>query len=233
MSRITSRVLTLALSQTLLSEYGFILPSSSPDRLPDGIAWDGNPYAEVNVDHIIDRYLAKETDDWGQKKVLLLHEHGYHGDYTIHPSPSPVHPSHRLVVVLRLIAIKQQAKRRSRPQAGKVKKQKLADDGRDDEARQVRAWEETINGQRDIVSAENEAAVCDLLLCICDEIISNSKDRQAEHHLFEEPSRDVHDNGVKEADLPASITLVMNLLQEEERIAQSMKEAVRKGLIDW
>jgi hypothetical protein len=218
--------------QTLLSEYGFILPSSSLQDSVDGGAWDGNPYAEINVDHILEGYLAKEADDWVQQKVLLLQDHGYHGDYTIHPFPSPVHPSHRLVIALRLLVIKQQARFSSRPQSGKAKKQKTADQV-DDEAKQIQAWEEMLNGKRDIVSAENEAAVCDLLLRVCDEIISSSKVKREKYLLTYESAEHPHVEDVKGDCLQTNITLVMDLLREEERIARMMQEAIRKGLTDW
>ncbi|EPQ32320.1 uncharacterized protein PFL1_00516 [Pseudozyma flocculosa PF-1] len=102
---------------SLLSEYGFVLPGVCPsdeeDARPredegaasDGATWKGNRYCEVSVDAEVER-LFDEQGEAGQRKMELLQDRGYWGDYTLHPHPAPAHPSHRLVPALRLLALR-------------------------------------------------------------------------------------------------------------------------------
>jgi hypothetical protein len=65
--------------QTLLSEYGFTLPFSQPTLDSTSAQWDGNPYAEVNVDSLVEArlLLEEDDDDLHREKVQLLQDHGY------------------------------------------------------------------------------------------------------------------------------------------------------------
>ncbi|PWN52070.1 hypothetical protein IE53DRAFT_385542 [Violaceomyces palustris] len=99
-------------NSALLSEYGFLLPAICPEdddlgRSPEELSakeWRGNRYSQVNVDEVVTK-LFQEQGQEGETKLELLSDKGYRGDWTIHPLPSPAHPSHRLVTALRLLSI--------------------------------------------------------------------------------------------------------------------------------
>lgn len=92
---------------TLLSEYGFVLGRRKGENKVNEASWEsGNPFVEVRLDEYVGALLDTciSSKEAGEDVIQLLQENGYWRDYTIHPHPSPAHPSHRLVVALRLLA---------------------------------------------------------------------------------------------------------------------------------
>jgi hypothetical protein len=158
-------------------------------------------------------------------KVLLP----FFRDYTIHPFPSPAHPSHRLLIALRLIAVDVR-----RPGAGQhassANKEQVQQGGNN-----LKAWEDMVMGQSDIVCRENEVAVIDILRCMCEEIqTANSEKEQAmRNSLLNHNHLDPSVSSRHHVDVNASKGFIEKLLQEENFIAQLLKDGIKDGLTDW
>ncbi|UZJ56886.1 hypothetical protein CBS101457_006206 [Exobasidium rhododendri] len=213
---------------TLLSEYGFTLPSTTSSR---PTSWDGNPFAEVNVDAMVEAELLEEKDEQARyKKSRLLQEHGYWKDYTIHPFPSPAHPSHRLLIALRLIAIPLLGLPSSQPSSSTAKRQRVQN-----EENNVKKWEDMLMGHTDIIDKENEAAVIAILLRICDKIlVASTLQSEILRHSSLSDLDFVH-NAARTTciDVRQSKLFIETLLREEHLIAQMLKDGIRNGSVEW
>jgi hypothetical protein len=204
----------------LLSEYGFHLPS--------------NPYAEVNLDEVVQDYLLRKGVKSSGEKRQLLEESNYWQDYTIHSFPQPAHPSHRLVVALRLIALDDDGSPTTAAAATVadysplVKKQKLQNYSLD-----VKEWQAMVMGHTETISSVNEKRVCQLLTELCQEVqMINLKKRAA---IDKASSLFTSTAAAEEShlELNQNIRMITSLLEEESSIAQMVKEAVVNGLTDW
>lgn len=191
------------------------LNNSAVARLSE---WHGNPFAEINVDDLMQAEFAKQGKV-GIQKELLLEQHGYDRNYTIHPVPLPTHPSHRLVIALRLLVLPLDATRQINGQ----KKQKTGDVDQ-----QIKVWEEMLMGHRNIVSDENEAAAQAALYRICEMVETQRKNKKATclnalSYL----------NETQRKNLQAKINLVVDLLNEEREISLMMQHTIRNGSTEW
>ena len=82
-------------------------------------------------------------------------------------------------------------------------------------------WEDTLSGRSDIVSAENEAAAQALLQRMCNQVQSSNRPRK--DALASSDDTDMH----------ASTSTVVDMLEEENTIAQMVKDAIQAGWTDW
>jgi len=147
-------------NRTLFVEYGFV-------NEPFHSKCEG----EVDVQDIVEQLFEGKGIIGSRLKGILTAE-GYWGcvslflyrptdqqplsgrDWTLHSSPSPAHPSYRLVTALRLYEYDQS----------------LSDES-------LQPWRDTLTGKRYTVSEQNEAAWRTTLLHICEVIIQRAESR--------------------------------------------------------
>lgn len=130
-----------------------------------------------------------------------------HSDYTIHPYPRPAHVSFRLIGVLRLLAIVNWA---------------VGED--------IKAWHQTISGEREEVSSQNEFAARKLLKEICDQVIEDRRRRQERLDTIANTIPSISKSKIDLQDLRFNFSMIQKLLDEEAHMARLMKNAVEEGL---
>jgi len=128
-------------NRTLFVEYGFV------NKMSETAIPSDQRNGEIDVQDIVEQ-LFKARDQWMED---ILIEKGYWGDWTLHASPKPAHPSYRLITALRLYHLLPS----STPSA--LSRDEL-----------IGPWQDTLLGQRDLVSEENEAAWRGTLARICE-----------------------------------------------------------------
>ncbi|KAG8920868.1 hypothetical protein FRC00_009417 [Tulasnella sp. 408] len=133
-------------NSTLLSEYGFVIPRN-PRPSEDDEPQEGG---EVNIDDVMASLFEGENRQW---KKELLENAGYWGDWTLHSSPPPAHPSFRVVAALRLLHA-------SRKEADQ--------------------WQDMIFGGRDIVHETNERLMRATVRSICQQVADRASKRVTE-----------------------------------------------------
>ncbi|KAG8981225.1 hypothetical protein FRC05_004127 [Tulasnella sp. 425] len=133
-------------NSTLLSEYGFVIPRK-PRPTEDDEPQEGG---EVNIDDVMATAFDGEENVWRKE---ILETTGYWGDWTLHSSPPPAHPSYRVVAALRLLHA-------SRNEANQ--------------------WEKMIFGGRDIVNEANETSMRATVRSICQQIVDRASRKLAE-----------------------------------------------------
>ncbi|KAJ3528149.1 hypothetical protein NM688_g8032 [Phlebia brevispora] len=136
----------------------------------------GKFVGEVEVEDIMEAVLEQRgvTGAWIRE---VLEEEGYWGysclllctDWTLHSSPTPAHPSYRLITALRLYVVFSQ----------RAHDQTFDGEGGLDE------WRRVIAGEREIISPENENEWRALLLRLCSEMAQRARAgmKQAEGSL--------------------------------------------------
>jgi len=154
-------------NRTLFVEYGFV-NAFSPDDIATGVF-----RGEVDVQDFVEKmFSANVAGSWLK---TVLEEEGYWGyyyiehvhidllmmnyiandsDWTLDSAPSPAHPSYRLITALRLYHIAETLPDKSHAVPNEM----------------VRAWKDVLNGQRDMISAENEKLWRASLLDICESV---------------------------------------------------------------
>nr|XP_019042616.1 hypothetical protein I302_09225 [Kwoniella bestiolae CBS 10118]OCF21546.1 hypothetical protein I302_09225 [Kwoniella bestiolae CBS 10118] len=87
-------------SSTLFAEYGFCeVPTT--DGVQD--SWLDMKYGEVDLTSYIDELWKEQDQEDREEKKQVLEDIGCWGGNTLHSQPSPSHPSHSLLMTLRLI----------------------------------------------------------------------------------------------------------------------------------
>ncbi|SPO27048.1 related to RKM2 - ribosomal protein lysine methyltransferase [Ustilago trichophora] len=245
-------------NQSLLSEYGFVLPAQlkfagEGADAGNGAEWKGSRYVDVLMDQEVETLLKAQAKG-GEDKIELLQNRGYWGEYTIHPYPEPAHPSHRLIPALRLAALDLDASvpaptskvAKTKPQPGVKAGKKAptfhhANFAEQELASDLDKWEETLNGYRDIVSEENERQAHQILVDLCE---SRRKDtEQARIHLMEageilqahgEDGDEAGANGLEPGreGCKLSLSFVKQLLDEEEAVLRLVGQAA-KDQVEW
>ncbi|MCO5589912.1 hypothetical protein L7F22_043881 [Adiantum nelumboides] len=198
----------------LLSEYGFIIPNIQSNDLSE---WKGNRYAEVHVDHIIIKMLEKQGKQ-GKAKIELLQEQGYWGEYTIHPFPSPAHPSYRLLLSARSIAVDLH------------ENEPLEKNG------EINAWYQNLQGIRDNINQRNEKRMHTILAEICMSICQDADQHVAAIKSSIPPQTGSYplDNtriSLEEAIFSAKSLIALH--EEEAHIARMLIYAIDNGQTDW
>ncbi|PWN36734.1 SET domain-containing protein [Meira miltonrushii] len=196
----------------LLTEYGFTIPSTLSNDLSE---WKGNRYSEVHVDHIILGILEKQGNQ-GKAKIEMLEEQGYWGEYTIHPFPSPAHPSYRLVLAARLIAV----------------------DLHDNELNclekngEIKAWHQNVQGIRDNINPKNEERMHALLAGLC-HLVCQDADQHIKAIKGSIPQLSPSHSQFPEEEAISSANNLIALHEEESHIARMLIQAIDSGQTDW
>lgn len=191
----------------LLTEYGFTLPNHITNNLTD---WKGNQFAEVHVDHIILQML-EEQGKQGKAKIELLKEQDYWLEYTIHPFPTPAHPSFRLLLAARLIALE-------------LKENDL---NCLENSEKIHAWYQNVQGIRDNINEKNEKLMHLLLIQMCNLIY---KDSQQHISALRTARSDSHSHNTETI---ASANSLIALHEEEERISRMLIHTIETEQTDW
>ncbi|KAF7440484.1 hypothetical protein PC9H_000829 [Pleurotus ostreatus] len=140
---------------TLLIEYGFINIFT-----PDLVA-AGTFRGEVNVQDAMAALFdsgGRDRDTWLKS---TLEDEGYWGDWTLHASPPPAHPSFRLITALRLHSLVAST---SEPTMT---------------WETLQPWRAVLLGETEIVSEENEGSWRKALLRICETIRTDAEKQLA------------------------------------------------------
>jgi hypothetical protein len=108
-----------------------------------------------------------------------------------------------------------------------TKKQKLQDTFLD-----TTQWEEMLMGQREIVSQNNETKVLAMLQALCNRIQDDSRAKR--EILLGSITNDFHGlSGSCHMDVTQSKKMIMGLLEEENVIAEMIKDAIHDGSTNW
>ncbi|KZV64940.1 SET domain-containing protein [Peniophora sp. CONT] len=180
----------------LFVEYGFVNPVSAQEYAE----YPG----EILIDDVEEAILQQSAKDaptdlsrWRDE----LEEQGYWLDWTLHSAPAPAHPSYRLLTALRLAHVL-------------ISKHGTISD-----------WRDTLTGERELVSVENERAVRGTLREICTALISRAED--AVEALEEVRLRAGRE---KEGWRVWAAGNVKALWAEEKAVAEAVAESVDAGV---
>jgi len=183
----------------LFGEYGFV---ASGD---DNEGKDMNPWVEVWVDWWIEQVLwPRLSKEDAAVKQAILQEQGYWGEYTLHATPAPAHPSHRLLPLLRLYHLN------------------VTDGTAVTPTPVLRSFLLTLSGERATVSPSNELSVRDSLIELCDTICRRS---DAAVRTLDEVSDD------NDPDWSEGIRLIRKLWTVEKAVAGQVKTSVETGVL--
>ncbi|KAI0093650.1 SET domain-containing protein [Irpex rosettiformis] len=139
-------------NRKLFIEYGFV------NVFNEGNCLGGDFIGEVDLQDILEEMFEKRGGSVGRWMKGVLEEEGYWGDWTVHSSPTPAHPSYRLMAALRLYHIVPESTHSVPRNAEEL----------------VDAWRRVLIGQEERVSEANEQAWRKSLLRICEEIIGRA-----------------------------------------------------------
>ncbi|WWD16279.1 hypothetical protein CI109_100705 [Kwoniella shandongensis] len=87
-------------SGTLFAEYGFC---EMPAEEEGEEGWLGLKYGEMDLGWLVDELCDKQGKEGKEEKEKVLEKIGCWGLNTIHAQPSPPHPSHALLMTLRVL----------------------------------------------------------------------------------------------------------------------------------
>ncbi|KAL4265232.1 SETD3/SETD6 methyltransferase [Pleurotus pulmonarius] len=147
---------------TLFVEYGFVNVFTS-----DMIA-GGSFRGEVNVQNVMAASFDSGERDRAAWLKSTLEDEGYWGDWTLHASPPPAHPSFRLITALRLHSL-----------VASTSKPTMTWES-------LQPWRAVLLGETEIVSEDNEDSWRKALLRICETIQADAEKQLVSSHLVEE-----------------------------------------------
>ncbi|KAH9484319.1 Ribosomal lysine N-methyltransferase 2 [Psilocybe cubensis] len=181
---------------TLFSEYGFVshLHATEQD--------DDTPGGQIDLEGVIEDLFSRRGDVGSWMKDLLVEE-GYWGDWTLHSSPAPAHPSYRLITALRLYDLLPTTTARIPSNVDAL----------------LQVWRDTIHGRRYIISEENELNWRETLKMICTCIVND-----AVEGLSKTAAIDITDGSPEW--LASSRSFITKLWQEEIDVSTSVIESV-------
>ena len=215
-------------NRTLFAEYGFV-NQFGPEAIPRG-----DFRGEVDVQDIVEecirtlkpRYGGRREASAYQRWVMdTLEEEGYWGyyrrvytrrhslmiifiifgsDWTLDSSPSPAHPSYRLITALRLIQIaaNSDAKTGAPPES------------------ETQAWRDVLSGRRELISDENESGWREVLLGFCERISGRAQEGR------DQATQDLANLEGWQAWMRENI---LYLWREELEVADAVARSIRAG----
>lgn len=153
-------------NRTLFVEYGFVntftATYSSAHGELDVYSAVIDLFSKSGVASRMEGILSEEGY-WGYK-IFSASNNGspnmHHSDWTIHSSPTPAHPSFRLIMTLRLFHLLTPASKGS----------EVGPSNED-----IQSWRETLLGKRECISPENEYQWRTTLLNLCLEFIDETQ----------------------------------------------------------
>jgi len=137
-----------------------------------------------------------------------LHFNNYWGDWTLHDTPAPPHPSYRVLPALRLYELTDSLKNVYQAEDPLA----ISPD--------LQAWQNTIWGEKDIVSESNETAIWSRLGRICDELIARSEERLEK---LQEQSQNISTTGWT----GYAVECIKELWLEEHRVVDGVKKSIK------
>ncbi|EMD38538.1 hypothetical protein CERSUDRAFT_135411, partial [Gelatoporia subvermispora B] len=143
-------------NRTLMTEYGFV------NRFTTDAVASGQFSAEVDVQDIMEALFLRRGGSMNTLLRTILEDEGYWGDYTLHSSPSPAHPSYRLISALRLYHALENWHDRE------LDDSELTD--------VVDKWRDVLNGQAFSISDSNETMWRGTLLDMCEDIAQRARE---------------------------------------------------------
>ncbi|KAF8507343.1 SET domain-containing protein [Hysterangium stoloniferum] len=178
---------------TLFTEYGFVEQTCE---------FGG----QADIQDILEIMIQKEGS-LGEWIKATLESNNYWGGWTLHDTPSPAHPSYRLLPALRLLNLTSTVS------------SVLQSDDPFSNSPDLQAWQDTLLGNRDIVSDINEEQTWQQLREICSLAV-----KRAEEGI----------NKLQETCQRHTITgwrhyareSVMMLWEEERRVAEAVQESI-------
>ncbi|KAF8514077.1 hypothetical protein JB92DRAFT_2920908 [Gautieria morchelliformis] len=135
---------------TLFTEYGFVEENPSNG-------------GQLDVSDILE-LLFRKKGPLGAWMKTALEATNYWGNWTLHDTPGPAHPSYRLLPALRLLQLSPQLS------PGTSSNDPTYD------SPELKVWHETILGEKDFVSSDNERTVWQQLLEICEIVAKRSEE---------------------------------------------------------
>nr|XP_018263476.1 uncharacterized protein I303_03345 [Kwoniella dejecticola CBS 10117]OBR85634.1 hypothetical protein I303_03345 [Kwoniella dejecticola CBS 10117] len=188
-------------SSTLFAEYGFCeIPTKSKN------GWLSMKYGEVDLTPYINELWEEQDEDDQEEKKAVLQDIGCWGGNTIHCQPSPVHPSHSLLMTLRLIHLPSNSPKLTNISRGLVT----------------------------YLSPANETSVMMTLENMLKRVIKDSHKRQKDlNKLIGHSIHAKEENGEKEevnAEQRGIIGMLSSMCEEEQVIARSLLDRLEKGV---
>ncbi|KAH9951338.1 SET domain-containing protein [Amylocystis lapponica] len=138
-------------NRTLFVEYAFV------NRFPVDAISKGDFRGDMDVQDILEHMLL--IHPLGSQMKRILEDEGYWGDWTLHSSPRPAHPSYRVVVALRLFHAVDELP----PGATSVP------------CEIIQTWRNVVNGYADAISEGNDKMWRDSLVRICEDIVARAQ----------------------------------------------------------
>ncbi|GBE82304.1 hypothetical protein BKA93DRAFT_760434 [Sparassis latifolia] len=141
-------------NRTLFVNYGFL------DNFPPNAGAIGEFSADIDLQDVMEKLFSESRfQSWIRQE---LEDEGYWGDWSLHSSPQPAHPSYRMITALRLYHVVESLGPQVPP----------------DSASDVilRSWKDTINGRTSSVSEDNERLWRNTLLDICELVAARARD---------------------------------------------------------
>ncbi|WWC69104.1 uncharacterized protein I206_103040 [Kwoniella pini CBS 10737] len=187
-------------SSTLFAEYGFCEIPVVPEE--DG--WLNMKYGEVDLTHYVSELWENQNEEDKEEKKQVLEDIGCWGGNTIHCQPSPVHPSHSLLMTLRLIHLPSNSPKLTNISRGLVT----------------------------YVSPANENSTMMTLESILKKVIKDSQKRHKSlKKLVKYPEPE---NGkILTSQQIGIIKMLCSMCDEEQILSQSLLERIESGVVDF
>ncbi|OCH95546.1 SET domain-containing protein [Obba rivulosa] len=137
-------------NRTLMTEYGFV------NRVSAETMASGQFSGEVDVQDIVEALFFHRNGSLRDLLRTVLEDEGYWGDWTLHSSPLPAHPSYRLISALRLYHALEDWHATE------------LDDSEPTDV--INKWRDVVNGQAMLISDSNETQWRGTVLDICESV---------------------------------------------------------------
>ncbi|KAG8987919.1 hypothetical protein FRB95_010755 [Tulasnella sp. JGI-2019a] len=200
----------------LLAEYGFTISrSEQPSKLAVGEN-DTVDGGEINVDDVIEMLFEEKSGQWRKD---ILKSRGYWGDWTLHSSPTPAHPSYRILPALRLLHLSQP-----------TPDEEAVLGSWTDAASNLNAWEMMVLGRQQTVSHQNELSVSGTMRVVCERVMARGEHGLNELYELEQSILTLTPEASGDTDwFSSTIRCATILWKEEYEVANAVLESIERG----
>jgi len=183
-------------NRTLFVSYGFV------NRFAEGSISRGDFEGEVEVDDLVVELLRRRGSlgEWIKQELIA---ENYWGEWTLHSSSPPAHPSYRLITALRLLACFNDATKSPPAEPENT----------------LDKWRKVTSGYEDIISPENEKRWKNQLREICVRVALRAQGQ------LEVIRRESNDEQMADW-YPWARDNVRSLWQEELEVAENVIESI-------
>ncbi|KAH8099495.1 SET domain-containing protein [Cristinia sonorae] len=188
-------------NRTLFIEYGFV------NLWEEGSVERGEVSGEVDVQDLVEALFENGPGFIAKVVKQILEDEGYWGDWTIHSSPAPAHPSYRLITALRLYH---------------HLKQNMATH-LSDPVPIVDEWRKATLGETERISDQNEECWRNSVADICESVIQRAVDGTQAVKLLQNPHED------RIPDWSQWMQSILLLWQEELEVSRRVLYSIRSG----